>query len=52
MGRPPKPEGERLTRKVNVRFTAGQHAALASEAERAGLGLAEWCRERLLDFAR
>ena len=45
-GRPPKPEEERQTHRVMVRFTAAEHESLERAA--GGRSLATWIRELVL----
>jgi predicted HicB family RNase H-like nuclease len=46
-GRPPKPEGEKAEELFQMRVTADDKNAWRSAAERAGMSLSAWIRDRL-----
>lgn len=48
-GRPKKDPAERRGRRVSVRLTEYESASIGLTAQKAGLGLAEWARRRLLE---
>jgi uncharacterized protein (DUF1778 family) len=46
-GRPRKPADERLTERIEVRAEADEKQHLETAAERAGMKLSDWIRDRL-----
>jgi predicted HicB family RNase H-like nuclease len=46
-GRPPKPPDERMVERVEVRADQGEKQRLELAAERAGMKLSDWIRDRL-----
>jgi uncharacterized protein (DUF1778 family) len=46
-GRPRKPADERLTERIEVRAESDEKQHLESAAERAGMKLSDWIRDRL-----
>lgn len=51
-GRPPKPPGEALAERIDLRITTAEKADYESAASRAGQSLSEWMRERLNKAAK
>lgn len=52
LGRPKKPASEKKSRRVEIRVTAAEQAAMESAAERAALPLSEWLRDVALRAAK
>jgi uncharacterized protein (DUF1778 family) len=50
-GRPRKPADERLTERIEVRAETGEKSQLEKAAERAGMKLSDWIRDRLATAA-
>ena len=46
-GRPPKPDGESADQVLQLRLTAAEKAAWREAAERAGLSISAWIKDRL-----
>lgn len=46
-GRPPKPEGERAGKVLQIRLTAAERMAWAESAELAGMTVSAWVKDRL-----
>jgi uncharacterized protein (DUF1778 family) len=50
-GRPPKPPEERMAERIEVRADPGEKARLEKAADRAGMKLSDWIRNRLATAA-
>ena len=48
VGRPKLPKGQERAKLLTVRLTAAERARIEQEAKKAGRGLSEWARDRLL----
>lgn len=51
MGRPKKPDAERMEKPLRIRLTAEQRKTLDNAAENAGQETSTWAREQLLKIA-
>ena len=51
LGRPPKPEGTTLPETLQIRLTADDKARFYAAAERVGVSVSEWMRNRLTKAA-
>ena len=51
-GRPPKPPDERLAARIDVRADGADRQAFERAAEKAGLKLSDWIRDRLRAAAK
>lgn len=51
-GRPPKPEGTTLPEVLQIRLTGDDKARWMAAAERSGVSLSEWIRDRLEKAAK
>lgn len=51
MGRPKKPDAERMEKPLRIRLTAEQRKALDRAAKNAGQETSTWAREQLLKIA-
>lgn len=48
VGRPKLPKGQERSDVLTLRLTPAERARIEQEAKRAGRGLSEWARDRLL----
>ena len=51
-GRPPKPEGERLAERIDIRISSAEEAESETATQLAELPLSEWMHARLQTAAR